>query len=1103
MNVQKRRDIMRFNHEPMKNPTGYAKFLLSWGLISLLFMSSQPISSIAGQRLDGESGVLAQDRPFGSTARFLDQRSVQPTDLVEVMIELEEPPTIEVYAQAQRGVSAFEARRVQTAQAHLARIEQAQTELVDALAAPEIQATVLSRVQRVYNGIAVQVEAGKLDEIRKLRGVKAIHSETLLYPQSNAAVPFIGTPTAWTTDMGVRGEGIKIGIIDRGIDYLHRNFGGPGTGYASNDRTIVGDAPNFPGVKIAGGFDFVGDDYDASSPDPAKRVPHPDLDPMDCRGHGTAVASLAAGLGVNADGSTYTGPYDASTPFSSLKIGPGAAPAATLYALKVFGCADKSRVAHSVVAQAIDWAVDPNGDGNFSDHLDVINLSLGNSFFPADSAVVAADNAALAGVIVVAGAGNSGDTFYITGGPSVAVRAISVAGSVDTGIIVPALRINSPAHLAGLHEIGTAKFGPPLERDPGITGDVVATTPTDGCAALTNRAAVRGKIALIDRGTCRFIAKVRNAQAAGAVAAIIVNNVAGPPPGMADDGTGSDITIPSVMISQASGDSIKRFLSTGVNVTLSSSTVIPRPELADTLYSFTSRGPSAAGLALKPDITAPGVAMTAALAGTGTEAESFSGTSLATPLVAGGMALLRQLHPDWSVEQLKALVMNTATFDLFSGPNSMPLRYGLSRVGAGRIALQNASAASVIAYNADDAGAVSVSFGAPEIVGTATLTKMVRVVNKGSSPVSYALGYTNLTDVPGVSYSFPPSVSVPPNGMTTFTVQLTATASQMKHTHDPTISETQVGFPRHWLSEESGYITLTPDLGPALRVPLYAAPRPASRMGTRQSSLSLAAATGRITLDLIGQDVNTGSAYPTDEISLVAPFELQEISPNEPTSNGLSDMADLKSVGVSSNVKAAGSSADMEIRFAIAAHGNWSSPALPVFSIFIDVNRDGRDDFELYEGVALTPQGDFTDVFVSVLHNLTTGATQSEFFLNSLSAEQFDTVPYNTNVLSLAVRAADLGLTDADAKFTYQVKTFYDGMPMDTSSRLTYDAAHPGLDFGGFVAYFDTDGETIPVQYNRADFQAAGSRGVLLLHHHNTTGARDQVLLVSASTGKR
>jgi hypothetical protein len=76
-------------------------------------------------------------------------------------------------------------------------------------------------------------------------------------------------------------------------------------------------------------------------------------------------------------------------------------------------------------------------------------------------------------------------------------------------------------------------------------------------------------------------------------------------------------------------------------------------------------------------------------------------------------------------------------------------------------------------------------------------------------------------------------------------------------------------------------------------------------------------------------------------------------------------------------------------------------------------------------------------------------------------------------------------------------------MPVDTSSRLTYDAAHPGLDFGGFVAYFDTDGETIPVQYNRADFQAAGSRGVLLLHHHNTTGARDQVLLVSASTGKR
>jgi subtilisin family serine protease len=154
----------------------------------------------------------------------------------------------------------------------LARIEQAQQTLVNELAGSRIGATVTGRLQRVYNGVALQVEAGKLDEIRALPGVKAVHPDGVLYLSANNAVPFIGAPTAWTTGMGVRGEGIKIGDIDSGIDYLHRNFGGPGTGYESNDPTIIGDAPGFPGAKGAGGYDFIGDDYDPESEDPANRI---------------------------------------------------------------------------------------------------------------------------------------------------------------------------------------------------------------------------------------------------------------------------------------------------------------------------------------------------------------------------------------------------------------------------------------------------------------------------------------------------------------------------------------------------------------------------------------------------------------------------------------------------------------------------------------------------------------------------------------------------------------------------------------------------------------------------------------------------------------
>ena len=136
---------------------------------------------------------------------------------------------------------------------------------------------------------------------------------------------------------------------------------------------------------------------------------------MDCNGHGTHVASTAAGGGVNADGSPYAGPYNGSTPFASMKLGPGVAPRANVYALRVFGCAGST----TLTVAAIEWAVDPNNDSDLSDRLDVINMSLGSNFGSlASTSAIAADNAARMGVIVVASAGNAGDTYTISGSPA-------------------------------------------------------------------------------------------------------------------------------------------------------------------------------------------------------------------------------------------------------------------------------------------------------------------------------------------------------------------------------------------------------------------------------------------------------------------------------------------------------------------------------------------------------------------------------------------------------------------------------------------------------------------------------------------------------------
>jgi hypothetical protein len=156
-----------------------------------------------------------------------------------------------------------------------------------------------------------------------------------------------------------------------------------------------------------------------------------------------------------------------------------------------------------------------------------------------------------------------------------------VASAIDTGHLVwsgprvladvpgvltgtPRLRVNSPAAIAGNYQVGTADFGPALSA-AGVTGNVAQSSPVDGCSAFGS--SLTGKIALVDRGNCTFVTKTKNAQNAGAIGVIIVDNVSSStPPGMT--GSDSTITIPTVSITQASGNSIKAQLANNVNATL-------------------------------------------------------------------------------------------------------------------------------------------------------------------------------------------------------------------------------------------------------------------------------------------------------------------------------------------------------------------------------------------------------------------------------------------------------------------------------------------------------------------------------------------------------
>src|SRR6266436_9987921 len=285
--------------------------------------------------------------------------------------------------------------------------------------------TVVAKMQHAVNGIKVRATPAQLASMATLPGVVGIKPVLTYKPVNAVSVPFIGAPAVWGGSPAFHGEHIRLAILDTGADFTHANLGGPGTVAAFNaafaNSTKPADAalfgPNAP--KVKGGTDLVGDDYNAS--DPKHSTPQPDPNPLDCNGHGSHVAGTAAGFGETADGKTFRGPYDKNTPNVSFRIGPGVAPLADVYAVRVFGCVGST----DVVVEAIDWAVEHD--------MQIISMSLGADFGPEDTAdAEASEHAAEAGLIVVAAAGNAGQSVYFLGSPAAGDKTLAAAAMDST-----------------------------------------------------------------------------------------------------------------------------------------------------------------------------------------------------------------------------------------------------------------------------------------------------------------------------------------------------------------------------------------------------------------------------------------------------------------------------------------------------------------------------------------------------------------------------------------------------------------------------------------------------------------------------------------------
>ncbi|GIP21603.1 S8 family serine peptidase [Paenibacillus sp. J22TS3] len=567
--------------------------------------------------------------------------SSDSSSLTTVIVQLENEP-IKVYEKQSPGASLTDhASRVRVEHNKFKTAAQAYRNL-----------TIKREYSKAFNGYSVQLPGNQVDSLLKLPGVKAVYPNLEYHalpdestgevgPLLDNSVPHTGAPVWW--DAGYKGKGVKVAVIDTGIDYNH------------------------PSIKGAykGGYDFVDNDKDPfeTKPDPTK--PPRDGKPYETQ-HGTHVAGTIVGRGNPSDPSGKEG------------WARGVAPEADLYVYRVLGPYG-SGTSENVIA-AVEEAV---ADGN-----DVLNLSLGSDYnnqYTADT--IALDNAVKAGVEVAVANGNDGPGDATVGSPGGSQLAISVGASTPP-LDTPIFKSDELSDLYAYLTTYSPELTDTKEGWEVVSAGLGKPSDYDGID-------VKGKIALVSRGEISFHDKAVNAKAAGAAGLIIYNNV----PGEIQATLGNPGEyVPTYTIIQADGLKLKEKASkSGYRVHIGS------VREQDLLADFSSRGPALPDYTIKPDITAPGVAITSSVPswnGDYSKAyESLQGTSMASPHVAGAAALLierskserKEKHLD--PEQIKALLTNNAVqiHDRSGTPYPVQLQ------GAGRIDLANALSAEAIA----------------------------------------------------------------------------------------------------------------------------------------------------------------------------------------------------------------------------------------------------------------------------------------------------------------------------------------------------------------------------------------------------------------------
>ena len=601
--------------------------------------------------------------------------------------------------------------------AYVAYLADAHQDYRDYLAGKAPKAEIVREYFYVANGFAVRLNGTRPQLLSKGPGVRSVTYSVLYRPTMNVSTGLIRATDLWDATVGREnaGAGIKVGIIDSGIDDTHPFF------VACKDADGDGRA-DIPHKVYASGVAF----------DPENVLVFD---------HGTHVAGTVAGCVIELTDGPITGTIS------------GVAPAAELWDYNVFPGFGAGFVAfggsafsHDIIAALEDTVLDG---------MDVVNMSLGGGVEGPHDILAEAVNATVdAGLVVAVAAGNSGPGDSTISSPGNAAKALTAGASTNPHFIGIAVTVTAP-------DLGTfgAALGDFNNFDPPLT-DVTytTTTPANGCDPIAED--LTGQIALIRRGECTFTTKIRNAQEAGAIGVLVYNNVAGDPVAMAHDGTDPFPTIPAAMVGKAEGEAMALPGSGTVSV---DGTAIQEfvTANADIIAGFSSRGPTPFTYLIKPDATAPGVNVYSSVFDG--EFAMFQGTSMATPHLAGSAALLLQLHPDWSPADVKSALVNTAARVVTDHVNATEDPGVLAR-GGGRIDLVAAHSTPLTV----DPASASFGLWTGNVDVSATLDLAVR--NVSGAGQACAVSVTG----PAIVTVTPDSLSLGPGDGATLTLTLDA-----------------------------------------------------------------------------------------------------------------------------------------------------------------------------------------------------------------------------------------------------------------------------------------------------------------------------------------